>query len=255
MKLNKINERYSMIGAPVMLSGQDLYTSDTVKNHPIGALGFSVDGKMFRYALNGGAALVKGNLLQESAEDTTYENMAIGTAAVAGQNYLQVTNGTATITSEQFKDGSISVYTAGTVALGDEYTITGVTGTLTTGGALQVSLDRPVRYAYTTSAKVNMKRSPWSGIIQYPATTPTGMPVGVAVYELPLGTYGWVQSHGVGTALSDNSTFAVGSQLSPSLATAGAVGVNVAGTTHGIVGWARQAAASTHGISIFLQID
>lgn len=235
----------------------DLYTSTAVKlsGYSVGDVMHGNNGKIFKLVLNGAAALVKGNLLQESVEDTTYENMAIGTAAVVGDKYLQVTNGTATITSAQFEGGSIGTYTAGTVAIGDEYTITAVTGVLTTGGALQVYLDRPVRYAYTTSAKVVMKRSVGSGVIQFPVTTQTGIPVGVAIYEIPLAEYGWVQSHGECMALSDNSTFAVGSMLSPSLAVAGAVGVNVAGTTHGTIGWAREAAASAHAIAIFLMID
>lgn len=241
-----------------LLSPMDLYTSSASPGEGLSVGQIAWDGKTgkaFRYVLNGGAALVKGNLLQASAQDTTYENMAVGTAGAVGDTYLQITNGTSTITAAQFVGGSISVYTAGTVAIGDEYTIVGLAGTLTTGGALQVYIDRPLRYAYTTSAKVNMKRSPWSGVIQFPVTTQTEIPVGVAIYELPLATYGWVQTHGVCAALSDNSTFAVGSMLSPSLATAGAVGVNVAGTTHGTVGWARQAAASAHAISTFLMID
>ncbi len=245
----------AILTGQVQITGSDLYNIDTAKTMDVGTLGYSVGGKIFRYSLTGGVTTVIGNLLQESAQDTTYENMAIGTASAAGAQSLQVTNGTATITSAQFEGGSVSVYTAGTVAVCDEYTITGVTGTLTTGGALQVALDRPARYAFTTSAKVNMKRNPWSGVVQMPQTTQTGMPVGVCVFPTTNATWGWVQTHGVASALSDNSTYAVGSQLSPSLAVAGAVGVNVAGTTHGIVGWARQAAASAHGISIFLQID
>lgn len=221
----------------------------------VGQLNPGVNGKSFRFGLVGAANLVAGNLLQNSADDTTYTNMAVGTAAVAGDAYIQVTNGTATITNEQFIGGTISVYTAGTVAVGDEYTITGITGTLTTGGALQVYTDRPLRYAFTTSAKVSMRRSPWSGIIQYPVTTQTGIPVGVAIYALTAANYGWVQTHGVTAALSDNSTFAIGSMLSPSLAVAGAVGVNVAGTTHGTVGWAINAAASAKAIPTFLMID
>ncbi len=212
-------------------------------------------GKAFRYTLNGGATLVIGNLVQESAQDTTYENMAVSAAGAVGDRQLSITNGTATITNEQFVGGQISVYTAGTVAVGDEYTILGVSGVLTTGGALTVYLDRPLRYAFTTSAKVNMKRSPYSGVIQMPQTTQTGMPVGFVIYPILLNQYGYVQTHGPCAMLSDNSTFAVGSMLSPSLATAGAVGVNVAGTTHGTVGWARQAAASAHAIAGFAMID
>jgi hypothetical protein len=212
-------------------------------------------GKAFRYVLNGGAALVTGNLLQEAVEDTTYENMAIGTAGVVGDAYLQVTNGTATITSDQFKGGTINAYTAGTVAVGDEYTITAVTGTLTTGGALKVWLDRPLRYAYTTNAKVNMNESPWSGVIQAPATTQTGMAVGVAIYPIALSQYGWIQTHGVCSVLSDGSTFAVGSDVGTPSGTAGCVTVYAAGTTHQRVGVVRQAAASAHCITALLQID
>lgn len=246
-----------------LLTPNDLYTSTATPAYGLfaGQLGYEGStGKYFRYALAGGVTLVVGNLLQESAQDTTYENMAVATAVTAanvtaGQDYLEITNGTATITNEQFYGGQISIYTAGTIGVGDEYTILSVSGTLTTGGALVVKLDRPLRAAVTTSAKVNMKRSPYSGVIQMPQTTQTGMPVGVAIHPIALNQYGWVQTHGPASALSDSSTFAVGSMLSPSLAVAGAVGVNVAGTTHGTIGWARQAAASAKGIAIFLQID
>lgn len=244
-----------------LVSGIDLYTTDTIPTHQIGQLVWDGNaGKAFRYALIGGTALVMGNLLQEAAQDTQFENMAVGTAGVAGDSYIQVTNGTTTIVPALFKGGSVLTYTAGTVAVGDEYTVNDITGTLTSGGALQVYIDRPLSAAYTTSAKVVLKRSPWGGVIQMPQTTQTGMPVGLAVVAnaATSGTtyqYGWVQTHGPAAALSDNSTYAVGSQLSPSLAVAGAVGVNVAGTTHGIIGWAREAAASAHAISIFLQID
>lgn len=240
------------------ISELDLYTSTATPAAGIYPGQMVMDdktGKIFRYVLNGGAAQVVGNLLQASAQDTTYENMAVGTAAAAGDTVLQVTNGTATITNAQFVGGSIIIYTAGTIAIGDEYTILAVTGTLTTGGALQVTLDRPLRAAVTTSAKVNMKRSLFSGVIQFPVTTQTEIPVGTAIYPIAIAEYGWIQTHGPCAMLSDNSTFAVGSMVSPSLAVAGAFGVNVAGTTHGVVGWARQAAASAHAIAGFLIID
>jgi hypothetical protein len=234
----------------------DLYSSDTTQVGPgaVGAIQWGSNGKGFKYALNGGAALVKGNLLQSAAQASTYINMVVGTAGSVGDAFIQVTNGTSTITSQAFEGGSISVYTAGTVAIADEYTILAVTGTLTTGGALKVWLDRPLRYAYTTSATVNMQRNPCSGLIQYPATTQTGVPAGVAIYELPLATYGWVQFYGICGVLSDASTFAVGSALSPSLTTAGAVGVNVAGTTHCNVGVSYMAAASAKGIVAHINI-
>jgi len=239
---------------PVIFEGQDLYTTSATQMHDVGTLAYG-DGKKFRYALAGASDLVMGNLLQESVEDTTYENMAVGTAGVVGDKFLQITNGTATITSAKFAGGSISIYTAGTIAIGDEYTIVSVTGTLTTGGALKVYLDRPLRTAVTTSAKVVMKRNPWSAVIQAPATTQTGMAVGVCNFVITAAQYGWIQTAGVCSVLSDGSTFAVGSDLGTPSGTAGCVTVYAAGTTHQRVGVSREAAASAHAISAFLQID
>lgn len=246
----------SSLKGPITITNQDLYTSSATALHSVGDLAFGSKGRLFRYALVGASALVAGNILQESAEDTTYENMAVGTAGVAGDAYIQVTNGTATITSTQFEGGTITVYTSGTSLIGEEYIIKRVTGTLTTGGALQVYLDRPLRAAISTSATVNMKRSPWSGVIQAPITTQTGMAVGVAIYPIAAAQYGWVLTHGEGTVLSSNQTAAVGSEIgTPCLDAAGAATVYAAGTTHQKVGVIRQAKASGKGISAFITID
>lgn len=230
----------------------DLYTSttDVIGGELIGIRQAGLNGKEFALATvdSGGSALVAGNLLQESVEDTQFENMAVGTAGVVGDNFIQVTNGTTTVVPANFKGGSVSFYTAGTVPIGDEYTIVDVTGTLTSGGAMKVWLDRPLRYAVTTSAKVVMKRNPYSGVIQFPATTQTGAAVGVAIWPIPVGAAGWVQTKGHVAVLSDGSTFAVGSGLGTPSGTAGAVTVYAAGTTHQYVGVSREAAASAHAI-------
>jgi hypothetical protein len=249
------------INGPIAITAQDLYTSTTVSEHPVGALGWDWQvGKAFRWTLNGTTAMVAGSLYQEAVRDTQFVNMAVGTAAVVGQQFLQITNGTTTVVPNQYVGGTINIYTAGTDPIGDEYTITGVSGTLTSGGALNVYLDRPLRYAVTTSATVNMLPSPWAGVIVAP-TTQTGMIVGGAVYAIAASTstvpqYGWIQTHGVFDVLSDSSTYAIGSDLGgPAANTAGAPTVYAAGTTHQRVGVARQAQASTHGITMFLQID
>lgn len=262
MKFTKLTPKFAQFNPPLFLSGQDVYTADQVQNHVPGTIAYASEGRIFRYALNGAVALVAGNLLQEAAEDTTYENMAVlASPIVLPQNGVQtvnITNGTATITQAQFMGGHVSVYT--TPDIGKEYDILGITGTLTTGGALTVTLDRPLTTAWTTSTKVNMKKSPWSQVIQAPATTQTGMAVGVINWALPASTatvlqYGWVQTHGPAGVLSDGSTFAVGSGVGTPSSTAGCVTVYAAGTTHQMVGVSRQAAASAHNISIFLQID
>lgn len=246
------------VSGQATISGSELYSSTATPGDgvfPGQIVWDGKTGKAFRYALAGGTALVVGNLLQSAANDTTYTNMVVATAAAAGDRQIYLTNGTATITSEQFKGGSLVVYTAGTIGVADEYTILGITGTLTTGGALLVQLDRPLRAAVTTSATVNMRRSPWSGVIQFPASTQTGIPVGVAIHAVAANQYGWVQTHGVCGVLSDGSTNAIGSDIGTVSGTAGAVTVATVGTTKARVGYTQQVQVAGKGIVAFLQID
>ncbi|MGH7744758.1 MAG: hypothetical protein ACREQ5_08085 [Candidatus Dormibacteria bacterium] len=237
------------------LTINDLYTSDSTIPGPLqlGQIAPGPHNKWFRYALAGASDLVAGNLLQEKAEDTQFEAMAVTASAIAGAGSVQtvnVTNGTTTVAAHDFDGGSISVNT--TPDLGREYTILGHT-TGASGAALVVTLDRPLGTAWSTSTKINMKPNLGSKVIQFP-TSQTGVPVGVALFVLPTATYGWIQIAGTASALSDASSYAVGSGLSPSLSVAGCVSVNVAGTTHCNVGYARQAASSTHNIAVVLQI-
>ena len=241
----------SKITGTGVISSIDLYSSDTVAQHDLGALFFGTNGTAFRYVLAGGSALVVGNVIQSQAEDTQFENMGVA-AAATGATSVSITNGTTTVAANDFAGGSVSVYT--TPGLCEEYKVIGNTGG-GSGATLTVYLDTPIRTAWTTSTKVNLKWSPYFKVIQFPASTQTGIPVGVATFAIPAGQYGWIQSKGVSAALSDGSTFAVGSQVGTPSATAGAVTVYAAGTTHSIVGTVQQAAASGHGISVNLQID
>jgi len=244
------------------IASLDLYQSstlDSITSNPdlpgpesYGARIDGLGGKEFTLAVAGASNLVAGNLLQEPAENTGLENAAVATAAVVGQPYLNITNGSTTITSAAYAGGSIGFYTAGTVPIGDEYTIINVTGTLTNAGSMNVWLDRPLRYAVTTSATVVMKPSPYNGVIQMPATTPTGAAIGIAIWPITATYMGYIQTRGVASVLSDGSTFAVGSAVGTPSGTAGAVTVYAAATTKQAIGVAREAAASAHAISVNL---
>ena len=237
----------------------DLYTtgSDQLGPEEVGSKVAGLNGKEFALAYVGGSALVAGNLIQSAAQDTQFQNMTVGTAGVVGQNFLQITNGSTTVVPYYFKGGSIFIYTAGTDAVGDEYTITDVTGVLTTGGALNVYLDRPLRYAVTTGATVNMIKNPYNGVIQMPASTPTGAAVGIAPFAASAGSstvYAttWLQTKGLAACLSDGSTFAVGSAVGTPSGTAGCVTVYAAATTKQAIGVSLEAAANGHAIAVNL---
>jgi len=237
-------------GNPI-ISGYDLYSSSANPITDVGQLIFGSNGKAFRYTL-AGEALVVGNVLQSSVVDTQFDDMAVAANVAIGQDKIVLTNGTTAVTANQFVGGTVEFSV--TPHLGGEYTIVGHS-TAANGGALTLYLDRPLRTAITSAAtKATMRRSPWSGSIQLP-TTQTGTPAGVAIYAIPSGEYGWVQTKGVAAVLSDNSTFAVGSALSNSVAAAGAVGVFVAGTARSLIGHAMRAAGSGKTIPVQLSID
>ncbi len=238
------------------LADIDLYDSTTTQPSPykVGQIAWDVNGKAFRYVLNGATAMTVGQLQQSPANvGDTYHNMVVGTAGVAGQAFIQVTNGTSTITSQQFEGGSIFVYTAGTDVIADEYTITAVTGTYTTGGALKVYLDRPLRTAITTSATVDMVPSPFSGVIPTPLTTSTGMAVGVAVYAIPASAYGWIQTHGTAAVIFDAAAIVVGGMVGNANTVTGSASLGTGGTP--VIGKALATAASGKAGSVFLNID
>lgn len=240
----------SITGAATIAS-VDLYSSSTVPayQHELGQEIKGKYGKAYRYALFGELGVV-GDIMQSSVIDTQFDDMSV-VAHAAGLTTVSITNGTTAVTAGQFVGGTVSVSV--TPGLGEEYTIIGH-GTATNGSAWTVELDRPLRTAWTTSTKVTVRRSPYSGIIKCP-TTLTGTVVGVCIYPVASGEYGWIQTKGVVGILADNSTGAVGSDVGVPGATAGAVGVNVAGTGKcNTVGHTMRALASGKVVPVNLNL-
>lgn len=242
--------RTQTIAAPV-----NLYTSSTVAPdyQQIGAYVEGRNGKGFRYVL-AGELLVVGDIYQGPVIDTQFNNMAVTASAIAtsGVQSVNITNGTTTVSANQFVGGTVVVRV--TPDVGQEYTIVSHS-TGGSGAALTFQLDRPLSTAWTTSTKVTLRRSPYSGIVKA-ATTLTASVVGVAIYPIPSGEYGWVQTKGVAAVYSDSSTFAAGSDVGVPGATAGYIGVNVAGTGKcNTVGRAMQANDSGVPIPVDLCID
>lgn len=241
------------ITGPMITSDVDVYSSYSIApgGFHIGDRISGANGKEFRLALFGELG-VAGDIMQSSAVDTQFDDMAV-LAQAAGIRTVTVTNGTTSVTANQFDGGTLSVSV--TPGLGEEYTIVGHDSvTKTSGQTLTLVLDRPLRTAWTTSTKVTMRRSPHSGVVKCP-TTLTGTVAGVCVYPVASASFGWIQTKGVVGILSDNSTFAIGSDVGVPGATAGTIGVNVAGTgKSNTVGRAMRAAASGKVIPIDLCI-
>lgn len=240
------------------ISPIDLYSSFTEipSGLQLGALQFGQNGKGFRLVKAGGSALVVGNTLQSSAVNTDFDGLAVAVAAAVGVSQVTLTLGSTAVTANQFDGGDFVVSTSSTASanIGEQYTIVG--HGVAASGSCVFYLDRPLRTALTTATTtVALRRSPFSGVIQSTGGAATGTPAGVAIYAIPAAAYGWVQTKGTAAVLSDNSTFAIGSAVGPSVATAGAAGVIVAATARTCIGNSMSAANSAHAISVQLTLD
>lgn len=238
------------------LVAQDLYSADTVQQHPLGTLGISTIGDRFRYVQAGGTALVTGHLLQESAEDTNYRSMVVQAAAAIGATEISVTLGGTAVTANQFDEGTLLVESS--TGLGQKFNIKSHTVQTSTTGTCTFTVDRPVAIALTTSSQVSVRKNAFDAVIDFP-TTPTGGPVGVALYALAASSYGWVQSGGNTGVLFDTgvNTSADVTRLIPSQDVAGSVSPDAAANVASpVVGFALEQVStdSTFGMA-HLTID
>lgn len=239
------------IGGPANIATVDLYTSNVDQGGPeIGQLVFGSFGKAYRY-VKAGATLVVGNLLQGPAVGTAEDDLAVAANTAAGLTTLVLTNGTTVVTGGEYVGGTAEVSV--TPGLGDEYTIV-ASSAAASGAALTLTLDRPLRTALTAAAsKVTIRRSPYNGVIQAP-TTLTGPIVGVAIYAIASGEFGWIQTKGVAAVLSDGTSITVANQqVCGGSGTAGCVTLAVAGLPN--VGFAMRAAAAGKTLPVMLRLD
>ena len=237
----------------INLAAQDLFTESEVQQHPLGALGIDNYGNKYRYAQNGGSALTTGNLLQEAAEVTNFRSMAVNTAAAIGANEGEVTLGGTATTANQFEDGHLWVESS--TGIGQQFRIVRHDVQSTTDGSCTFVIDRPLKIALTTSSQVSVRKNAYDGVIQTPATTQTGRPVGVALYAMTAAYYGWIGTGGDFAVLMDAGTNTANDAqaLIVSVGTAGcAEGANAA--TH--IGICREVASTDSTMnSAFLYLD
>lgn len=220
------------------IAGEDLYNETSYATTKVGSRGMDSFGNVYRYIYNGGVALTTGNLLQEPAEDTQFNNMAVPAIEAIGQTVLTVTNGTTAVTANMFDGGQLFVsYSTG---IGQNFRILSHT-TGASGESIDYTVDRPLKIALATTSKITVRKNKYNGVIQTPATTSTGGPVGVALYANTINYYGWIQSGGDTACLADTGTnFANDLRgVSVSLAVAGCVKPNDGTEGTDIIGYAN----------------
>ena len=217
---------------------------DTSLDTLVGSKWSTDAGQTLTLVSNAATALVAGVLVQNAAEVTAFEKMAItvptATPATAGTYAVYVTNGATKMNINQFAGGQLLV--ASGTGIGQTLTIASHTAAVATSGFITVTLVDPIQTTLDATSKVSFVYPPGKNVVIFP-TTATGLPVGATVYPIPAsvanvydgtsgalttaGTpqYGFVVSHGVTGILVDNTVTNVCYPIGGSQATAGAVGV------------------------------
>ena len=188
-----------MLRAFPQVTGADIYANDSDQKMPLGSYFETGDGRGFRYVKVGATATVPGNVYQGPAEDTTNYSPSGGlsiAAAVAGATTVTLTS-SVTITLNALAGGYMTVNV--TPGLGQMYKIASNTAVVGAAGCV-ITLEDPIRVALTTASKIALRANIYSGIVVAP-TTMTNLCVGVAHTIITAAYYGWIQTHGLVSAL------------------------------------------------------
>ena len=229
----------------------DTLSSDSKKMHSLGQLGITSDGRKFRYC-KAVATTVTGDCYSSAGQDAQFQSMAVTANVAIGGTAISVTNGTTTVAANDFDEGLLMVsYGTG---IGQSSRIKSHT-TGTSGATITYTIEDPLKVAITAaSSKITVIKNPYDDVI-IQAATPVAQTAGIAVYAIPAGEYGWLQTGGPAACLFDASVCAVDTLgVAGSTTTAGAVRVSAAGTEH--IGNAMQVVpVSAYVCPVFLTID
>lgn len=201
--------------------GQEKISTTTRREHSLGTLGMTPDGRKFRWAFSDGA-LGAGTLLQQKAPTTTHDmDLAIQAARAVGDQTIAVTLEAGAATLDQYEDGWIHINDG--AGEGHIYRIRS-NPAAAASATLTVTLRQgdDVREALTVATSLaGLMENEWKDVATH-ATTTVGQSAGVAPDEIADNSYFWCQRGGLASVLVEG-TLVLGETASPSTTTAGAV--------------------------------
>jgi len=205
-----------------------VYSSSTDQKYALGTLLDLEDGRRFRYAKNGATILYKALMAQAAAIETKWETITqtAKTAAVGDYDIpVLITTGSG-LAANEWDEGWLIVESTLAAGIGDMYKIASHTLHAT---APTVTIQDPggVRTALDASQVCTIIRSPYMAVIVTPAAAnPTGQAMGVPLIDIPISSYGWLQTRGPCPLIVDTGeTLVLGTPVGFTSA-----GITVAGT-------------------------
>jgi hypothetical protein len=166
------------------------------------------DGRVFRYAKDGGTGLSKalmttGEALYGNAASET--QATYGTAATVGSQELEldVTTG-GTWVENEYADGFLINSSGTATCIGDMYKIVANQIDPSDDTLMRVLLDSTIRVVWDASSVITLVKSPWRDVDVMP-TTAEGTPAGIPLIDVTASYYCWLQTGGYAPCIVDTS--------------------------------------------------
>ena len=190
---------------------QGLYDVSSTKLHTLGAIRETEDGRRFRYG-KAGATMVAGGATQAAAATANHvaQQQTSGAANAAGATSVTVYVGATAVTANQYDDGYLVVYRAGSGTAGLYYPIASHTTSSAGSETITVTLKEPLKLATYTNDYFSLFCNPWSAVAV--GTDVAVFPTGMAMYAASSGQYLWFQTGGFCTQ-KGGDTAAVGMMM------------------------------------------
>lgn len=220
--------------------------------YPLGQRMELPDGRMFRFALMGAVVGVAGSVYQSEVPLANFDELVTAAAAV-GSETINITTGATALTVNQLQGGFANI--EDDAGEGRAYKIKSnpAIGTTTAG---DITLEAPIQVALTAATTTGLTRSPYASVIIHPSPA-TAAIVGVAVSAIPAGEYGWLQTRGPASVLTEG-TLVIANPVRASETTNGGVTVvdwDEAGVDEEQLGTCMEVAATGEHSLVNLKID
>lgn len=241
---------------PVHLASADMYSEEAVQMHALGAVGLAENGDLYRYArvISTGTDLIAGNLHTSLAREANHQNIALSAAVAVGAKVVAPTAGATAVDANEYDEGWL-IFNDNSPE-GEFYKIASH-ATSAGSAAFNVTLERGLKTAGTTTSEVELVRNPWNNVAisQLIAERPAG--VAVQDWDVSVANFGWLKTRGMASCLVDTAGITVGYFATISNQVNGAVGVLTAGSSEQEerVGQAMATGTATEFNSIYLTID
>lgn len=201
----------SFEGLKTQMFRQPVTAASNEQKEALGTLRILDDGRKFRYAKNGAAALTPGLLVMAPLVVADHVNIATAGAA-AGALKITVTLGGTGVTEDQYAGGFLQVNDAVAAAdLGFQYRIVSHPAA-DAAGTLVLTLDEPIVKDIAATAEVSLIGNPYANVV---VTTGAAVrPVGLAPTNVAAGQYFWAQTGGLANGICAGAS-TLGSNLVP----------------------------------------